>query len=269
MEVSLETLLSPASAVLWTLLKVAGFLMVVPVFGNQLVSPRIRIALALAISIALGPLAAELAQRQGLTIPSIAEFDISYVPMIIVQVLTGVGLGFAAMIFFHIFVVVGQFIGMQMGLGFAAMVDPGNGVQVTVWSQFFLMLVTLSFLAIDGHLVLLEVLLTGQTVLPDAASIAASGVLSAMAMQIVQLGGWMFVGGVLLALPAAVALLIVNTSFGVMNRSAPQLNVFSLGFPFGLIFGLLVIWFLLRSWIDFFSEMASEFFQVAMQLIAG
>ena len=69
----------------------------------------------------------------------------------------------------------------------------------------------------------------------------------------------MVVGGVLLAVPAVASLLIVNLAFGVMNRSAPQLNVFALGFPFSLIFGLVIIWFLLSGWTDQFHRLLGDF----------
>ena len=88
--------------------------------------------------------------------------------------------------------------------------------------------------------------------------------LSEFAVRIAGMGGWMFVGGVLLAIPAVVSLLIVNMSFGVMNRSAPQLNVFSLGFPFSLLFGLVIIWFLLHGWADQFHRLATEFLELVV-----
>ena len=231
----------------WNLFRVAGFFMIVPIFGNQLISPRIRIALSAATAVALGPILGD--------VPSLESVDLGIFIDLISQLLFGVGLGFATIIFFQLFVVAGQFIGMQMGLGFASMVDPGNGVQVTVWSQFFLMLVTLSFIAMNGHLLLLEILVNGFQLRPVGSDFS----LQTLAGHIVQLGSWMFVGGVLLAIPAVASLLIVNLSFGVMNRSAPQLNVFSLGFPFGLMFGLLIIWVLLSGWIDQFERLFVEF----------
>ena len=79
----------------------------------------------------------------------------------------------------------------------------------------------------------------------------------------------MFAGGALLALPAVVSLLIVNLSFGVMNRSAPQLNVFSLGFPFSLLFGLVIIWFLLYGWESQFLTLTNEFLALARHALQG
>ena len=81
------------------------------------------------------------------------------------------------------------------------------------------------------------------------------------------MGSWMFVGGALVALPAVCALLIVNITFGVMSRSAPQLNVFSLGFPFALLFGLLIVWWALRGWVSQYERFSSEFLNLASQLM--
>jgi flagellar biosynthetic protein FliR len=73
----------------------------------------------------------------------------------------------------------------------------------------------------------------------------------------------MFAGGVLVALPAVMALLVVNLTFGVMSRSAPQLNVFSLGFPFTMMFGLVIIWLSLNGWLPQFDSLSREFFEFA------
>ncbi|MDH3643475.1 MAG: flagellar biosynthetic protein FliR [Gammaproteobacteria bacterium] len=236
------------SQTFWALLRVGGFLMVVPIFGNQLVSRRIRVAMAVAIAIAIGPLLSPL--------PVIAEVTLDILLQAGFQLIAGIGLGFATMIFFQLFVVAGQFIGMQMGLGFAAMVDPGNGVQVTALSQFFLMLVSMTFLAMNGHLVLLDVLITGFKQFPSGVGISYSE----LAWTLANFGGWMFVGGVLVALPAVISLLVVNLAFGVMSRSAPQLNVFSLGFPFSLVFGLVIVWFLIHGWLPQFDRLSRQFF---------
>jgi flagellar biosynthetic protein FliR len=235
------------SQVFWALLRVGGFIMVVPIFGNQLVSPRIKTALALAVALAVSPLLSAM--------PALTELSVALFVDVMLQLAAGIGLGFATMLFFQLFVIAGQFIGMQMGLGFAAMVDPGNGVQVTVLSQFFLMLVTLTFIAMNGHLVLLEVLVTGFKQFPLGTGLP----LNELALEIVRMGGWMFVGGVLVALPAVISLLVVNLAFGVMSRSAPQLNIFSLGFPFSLLFGLLIVWVSIQGWLPRFDSLSREF----------
>lgn len=227
------------------LIPISGFLMVVPIFGNRMVTGRVKLSLLLSIALVMAPLMPASAMPATLSLSLF--LDTAWL------MLVGIGLGFATLVFFQIFVIAGQFLGMQMGLGFAAMVDPGNGIAVTVWSQFFLMLVTLVYLALNGHLVTLEVLLFALRDRPELLNLSLSG----FAHELASLGGWMFLGGALVALPAVCALLIVNLAFGVMSRSAPQLNVFALGFPFSLVFGLVVIWMSLKGWMPQFERLAA------------
>ena len=249
MSFTLVTFIEWFSGFFWAVIRVGGFVMTVPIFGNQLISPRIKIALSAAIALAISPTLTAM--------PLLTSFGVDTIVQVMVQLLSGIGLGFATVIFFQLFVVAGQFVGMQMGLGFASMVDPGNGITVTVWSQFFLMLVTLTFISMNGHLVLLEVLIEGFKASPTGVTVE----LKEMVWSIAALGGWMFSGGILIALPAVMSLLIVNVAFGIMSRSAPQLNIFSLGFPFSLLFGLVIIWVLISQWEQRFTVIGEEFFR--------
>lgn len=227
--------------------------MVVPVIGSKLVPARIRIVLSFMIAVSVSPLLGSM--------PLITQMDIGLFMNVLIQLLSGLGLGFATVIFFQLFILAGQFLAMQMGLGFASMVDPTNGISVTILSQFFLLMVSLSFLANSGHLLLLDVLLKGFQV--NAFSVA--GGLEEMSWQLVLLGQWMFSGALKLAFAAVVSLLIVNLAFGVMTRAAPQLNIFSLGFPFSLIFGLVVVWYLIQNWRLDFQSIFNEFLTWAQQ----
>ncbi|TDJ38308.1 MAG: flagellar biosynthetic protein FliR [Gammaproteobacteria bacterium] len=256
MVLPVEDLVTWGSQFIWALLRIGGFLMVAPVFGNQLVPGRVKVAMAIAIAIVVAPLLHPM--------PVITEISVALIADVAIQLFAGIGLGFATVVFFQLFVVAGQFIGMQMGLGFAAMVDPGSGVQVTVWSQFFLLLVTLTFIAMNGHLVLLDVLVAGYKLYPTGFGHSTQEV----ALKIAELGGWMFVSGVLVALPAVISLLIVNMAFGVMSRSAPQLNVFSLGFPFSLVFGLLIVWVALHGWLPQFERLSREILDITLSWMA-
>lgn len=249
MEVPVDQFVGWVSQLVWTLVRITGFVLVVPVFANQLIPARVKIALCFAIALPIAPIMPPL--------PPLTQMDLMGLLGVLLQSFAGIALGFATMLFFQLFVVAGQFVAMQMGLGFAAMVDPGNGVQVTVWSQFYLMLVTLTYLALDGHLILLDVLITGFTLF----EFGVSGSFPETALFVAQLGTWMFSGGALIALPGVCALLVVNLAFGVMSRSAPQLNVFSLGFPFALLFGLLVIWWAIQSWDGQYARFFAEFMQ--------
>ncbi|MFC5696449.1 flagellar biosynthetic protein FliR [Pseudomonas sp. GCM10022186] len=235
------------------LFRIAALLMTMPVIGTQLVPVRVRLYLALAIAIVLVP-----------TLPPMPQVDaINLRSLLLVgeQVLVGALLGFVLQLFFHAFVVAGQMISMQMGLGFASMVDPANGVSVPVLGQFYLMLVTLLFLAMNGHLVVFEVLAESFVTLP-----VGGGLLTAQYWEVAGKLGWVMGAGLLLSLPAITALLVVNLAFGVMTRAAPQLNIFSIGFPLTLALGLVIVWIGMADVLAQYQVLASDALQLLREL---
>jgi len=235
--------------------RIAAFFATVPVFGNQLVPQTVRLSLALVVALLVAPL---------IPVPSTLElFSLKTIVDVFQQVLIGAALGFFVQIFFHIFVLAGQMIAMQMGLGFASMVDPTNGVSVAVVSQFYVILVTLLFMAFNGHLVTIEVMVESFRFLPVGASSVANSTIHAVFISAL----WMFASAFLLALPAVSAILIVNLAFGVMTRAAPQLNIFSLGFPFTLVFGIFILWVALAGFLPQYQTLSEQLFESLYQLV--
>ncbi|MFA7552887.1 MAG: flagellar biosynthetic protein FliR [Spongiibacteraceae bacterium] len=240
---------------LWPFFRVGAFFMVAPIFGTQLVPARIRLILAVLMTIALAP-----------NLPPMPSFDtLSLAAFIIVaqQVLIGIAMGFAMQILLQVFVVAGQIIAMHMGLGFASMVDPTNGVTVTVMSQFHLMLITLLFIAMNGHLAMIEVVAESFNALPVGAGFIDSQQLLGLASR----GGWLFASALLLSLPAIASLLIFNLSLGVVTRAAPQLNIFALGFPAMLVMGLWVILITMNGYLPLFDRFTREALDVMALLV--
>ncbi len=227
------------------LFRIAALLMVMPVIGTQLVPVRVRMYLALAFTLVLMPVLPAMPQIDALSLQGWLWIG--------QEVLVGALLGFSLQLFFHAFVVAGQMIAMQMGLGFASMVDPAIGLSVAVLGQFLLMLVTLLFLAMNGHLVVFEVLAESFVTLP-----VGSGLLLDHYLAIAGRLGWVLGAGLLLALPAITALLVVNIAFGVMTRAAPQLNIFAIGFPLTLVLGLVIVWLGMADILAQYQDLARE-----------
>jgi flagellar biosynthetic protein FliR len=157
---------------------------------------------------------------------------------------------------FQTFVLAGQMIAMQMGLGFASMMDPTNGVNVAVVSSFYLMFVTMLFIALDGHLTMLEVLVESFRSLPISLDFNFA---STPLLAIISSISWIFSSAMIIALPALTALLITNVAFGIMTRAAPQLNIFALGFPVSLLLGVFLMWLTLPA----VAESATNLFEQA------
>ncbi|BAU75684.1 flagellar biosynthetic protein FliR [Metapseudomonas furukawaii] len=236
------------------LFRIAALLMTMPIIGTQLVPTRVRLYLSLAIAMVLVPTLPAMPQVEAISLGSLL--------LVAEQIIIGALMGFILQLFFHAFVVAGQIISMQMGLGFASMVDPTNGVSVPVLGQFYLMLVTLLFLAMNGHLVVFEVLAESFVTLP-----VGGGLLVDHHWEVAGKLGWVMGAGLLLALPAITALLVVNLAFGVMTRAAPQLNIFSIGFPLTLALGLVIVWIGLADILAQYQVLASDALQLLRELV--
>ena len=226
MNITGAELLSWMSSLLWPFMRIGAMFVAAPIFSARSVPVRIRVLLAFFISWLLLPVIP--------TPPAVDLISGEAVVISISQVIIGVAMGFIMQMVFSAFVIAGQSVATAMGLGFASIVDPQNGVQVPVISQAFLIMVTLVFLALNGHLVFIEVLAKSFHNMPIGAVFPSSDAL----WQLVTWGSDMFTGAMLIALPAVAALLLVNLAFGVTSRAAPQLNIFAVGFPIMIMVGI-------------------------------
>jgi flagellar biosynthetic protein FliR len=207
--------------------RIGACLMVAPVFGARFVPARTRVLLAVALTALIVPL---------LPAPTIAPFSGEGFVVVAQQLLIGVALGFALQVVFDALGLAGQLLANSMGLSFAFNVDPLRGSSTAALGQLYIILATLVFLALGGHLALIQVLVDGFTPMPVGAGLPREGL-----WAIVLWGGTLFSGAISIALPGVTALLIVNLAFGVMSRAAPSLNLFAVGFPISLIVGLIVV----------------------------
>lgn len=231
---------------IWPMLRIGAFYFAVPIIGSRTVPARLRLILMLFTTLLLVPVLP--------AAPVVPLLSLQGFMLVAQELLIGLAMGFTLQIVLHVFVLAGQYIALKMGLGFAAMNDPSSGVSVTMLSQFYTMLSTLLFLSSNSHLVVLQLMVDSFRYFP----IAGAGMGSESFIAIVQLGSWLFSAALLIALPLFTSLMIVNMSFGVMSRSAPQMNVFTVGFPITLVFGLALMYFSLGSFLPLYFELMEE-----------
>ncbi len=215
--------------VFWPFVRVGSCFMVAPAIGAQFVPARVRVVLAAAVAIIVAPL---------ITAPAgIAPFSAAGLVVTVQQVVIGVALGFCLRLVFDAVTLGGQLLSNSMGLSFAYNLDPMHGAQTPVVGQLYSLLVTMTFLALNGHLRLIESLVEGFRTLP----VGTDGLGADGLWTVTQWGSTLFSGALSIALPGVTALLIVNLAFGVMSRAAPTLNLIAVGLPVSLIFGLVII----------------------------
>jgi len=257
MEFSVAEITSALGSYLWPFFRIAAMVMVAPIFSSNFVSARARLLLALAVSMVIIP-------TIPADMPVVEPLSATGLLIIAQQILIGACMGFMLQLLFNAFIVAGQIIAMQMGLGFASMVDPQNGVMVPVISQFYLILVTLIFVSIDGHLILIQVMHESFTTMP----IAATGLEPTDFRDLAGQASWMYAAGVIIALPAIGSLMMVNLAFGILSRAAPQISPFSIGFPMTIILGFVIIMFTLPLVAEHLVNFSDEGLQMARLLVS-
>ncbi|MBT3427511.1 MAG: flagellar biosynthetic protein FliR [Gammaproteobacteria bacterium] len=256
MVISPEVLMGYVNGLFWPFVRISSMLMTAPLFGARTFPIRSRILLALLISWLVFPLLPEM--------PSLNAFSIQGMLITAQQVVVGLAMGFILQMVFAATVVAGQTIATSMGLGFASTVDPQNGVQVPVVSQYFLILATLIFLALNGHLVMIETVVESFYLLPVSVTVFPEN----LAWQVASWIGQVFTGALLVAMPAVSAILLVNLAFGVMTRAAPQINIFAVGFPITILAGFIMILLSLPIFLPQFTALLEKGF-LQMLLILG
>lgn len=239
---------------LWPFLRIGACFMMAPIFGANFVPARVRLFLAGAITLIVAPLVPP---------PQVETFSAAAVIVTFHQLIIGFATAFVLQLIFDALAMGGQLLSNTMGLGFAFNVDPLRGVSTPVLGQLYMILVTLTFLAINGHLVLIETLAQGFTTLP----VGMTGLDGPMIWSVVEWGRQLFAGALTVALPGMAALLVVNLAFGVMSRAAPSLNLFAVGFPITLIAGLVIMYVGLPSVLAAFGQSLEAAFALIRTLL--
>ncbi len=227
MEILIEDLVSRFYAFIWPMIRVSAFLLVAPFFSLDTVSLRIRIALGFLLTWLIFPL---------IEIPNINPISLEGLSIAFDQALIGVTMGVVLQVVSAAIVVGGQAISNSMGLGMANMVDPNIG-NVPLLSVFLLIISTLIFLGLGGHLLIIIYLVETFKSMPIGQEVIPIDFLR----FIVDWSSMVFLGALLLALPIIVSLLFINLGIGVITRAAPALNIFAVGFPAMILAGIILL----------------------------
>lgn len=241
-------------SVFWPFVRIGSCFMVVPVFGSVSVPARVRIVLAAAIALLVAPL---IPQPVGVT-----PLSASGVLITVQQVIIGIALGLCLQILFSAVSLGGQLLANSMGLSMAFNIDPLENEQTPALGQLYTVLVTLIFLLLNGHLAVIDILVKGFRTLP----IGASGLGSHGLWVVANWGSTLFSGALAVALPGVTALLVANLAFGVVSRAAPAMNLFAVGLPITLVFGLLIIVAGLPALESGFTQLLAETFALLRHL---
>jgi len=210
------------------LFRMAALFSFAPVFSSPSLPAVVKASIILSFSICLA--------SSGVVAPIPPTFGMLFLA-IAREILIGLLLGFAANLIFTAVQLGGQVIGMDMGLGIVSVMDPQFEAQVSIISQFQVMAAILIFLAVGGHLKLIEVFASNLNALPPGRIVLSGEVIESL----VYLTSEIFTVGLKLAAPIVATLFAANVILGVFARSVPQMNMLILGFPLKIFTGFMLL----------------------------
>ena len=233
------------------LLRISALMLAAPLVSLRVVSVRIRVALAVLLTIFIYP---------TLDLPVINAMTAQGLLVIVRELLVGVMFALVLQVVNAALVVSGQTLSMSMGLGMAQTIDPNIG-RVPVLASFLIVVSTLIFLSIGGHLIMVELILMSFSVLPIGGDINFVETIA----NFTEWSGMVFLGAVLIALPIMLTMMLINLCIGIVTRAAPALNIFAVGFPAMVLAGLvLMVVYLVNIgqriewlWLEAFSRLQS------------
>lgn len=255
LQITSDQLLHWLSLYFWPLLRVLALVSTAPILSEKTVPKRVKLGVSMLITVIIAP-----------TLPAadITLFSPNALWLALQQILTGIALGFTMQFAFAAVRTAGEVIGLQMGLSFATFVDPGSKLNMPVLARLMDMLALLLFLVFDGHLWLISLLVDTFHTLPLGGEPLNSNAFMALS----RAGGLIFLNGLMLALPIITLLLTINLALGMLNRMAPQLSVFVIGFPITLTIGLMLMAALMPLIAPFCEHLFSEIFDLLADIIS-
>ena len=214
------------------LVRTAAILSALPLLGGKNVPNRVKITLAAGVALVLTPVATIHFEPNWLQ-PLTLALGLA------AELFIGLVLGLALRLLMAAVDLAGFIMGFQVGLGFAAAVDPTTQVQTPVFGQLLTVLATLLYFQVDGHHLLLLALGNSFTLIPPFGAHLHAPLL----VDIVQLMQGTLHTGLKLALPVIGATFLIHLTLGILGRLVPQMNVLLTSFPITISTGLVVLGF--------------------------
>ncbi len=238
------------------LMRMCGFIFLNPILGRRNIPSMAKVGMAMALTILIYPLSTG-------EIPDIGS-PVEYGVLLMKEFLVGYLLGFVMQLFAFVVTHAGAIIDFHMALGMATVFDAQNGVQVALTGNVLNIFLMLLFFAVDGHLALMDILVTSADVVPYA----QIGFGRDAVVALLDMFCDCVVMGVKLAFPIIGIVLVLDVGVGILMKIIPQINVFILNVPLKIILGFVMLIFLLAPISNFLGNLITDMMQAAQHALA-
>ncbi len=237
----------------WPGFRLAGLIMTMPLIGSNVIPLRLKAAVLVILT--------GFCFFSDIATPSISLFKLTALFVIGQEILLGVLIGFLLKMVFQVFMVIGDIVSQQIGCSMSEMFVPFLNSSPSILSKLYFLFCSLIFFSIDGHLMVVGLIIKSFQSIP----IGEFNELSKWLVMIVKYSGIMINSAVLIALPLILSVLVVNSVFAIISRSTPQLNILSVGFPLMILSGV----FLVSITLNIFSGSFILLFNNAISYLMG
>ena len=236
-------------------LRVGAFLISAPFFGSRMVPLQIRIVFSFCLGFwILGTL--QFPDQNTLLGPKL-------ILIVLQELFIGLTVGLVLNICFAAVTLAGEKIAATSGLAFASQVDPNGGGQSPVISQIFFLFLIVVFFSVNGHLIILGLIYKSFEFYP-LGQFTSYGELVSAGLSASDI---LFKSAAIIVLPIVIVLLFVNIAIGFITKSAPQLNLFSFGFPMTLIGAFLILYYSVDAIAFAFKDLIQSIIDLVMSLL--
>ena len=238
-------------------LRIGAFLVASPFFGSRMIPLTVRIVFAIALGIGL---------VSHLKFPPIESLvGVKLVPIIFQELFIGIACGLVLNILFSSVILAGEKIAATSGLAFAAQIDPTSGAQSPVISQIFQLFLLILFFSVNGHLIVFELFYKSYEMVPIGSFYNFKDVVE----EAINSTNSIYQNAVIIVLRIVSILFFMNLGIGFITKSAPQLNLFSFGFPLTILGTFFALYFSVDALQYVFSGLIDEAIGYVKSILNG
>ncbi|HAA74799.1 TPA: flagellar type III secretion system protein FliR [Candidatus Latescibacteria bacterium] len=209
--------------------RIIGVIAVSPFFGHRVIISQAKIGLGLVVAIMMFS-----------SMPVHIDPEPNLLPYLILagkELILGMLFGYTARLVFYAVQFAGEIIGIDIGFGVVNIIDPLSAEQISVIGTFKNLIAIVTFLAIDGHHVILNALIKSFEMLPLGGVHLGAGV----GQSVIDTTAQVFVMAIQMAAPVITSLFLTSLALGIVARTVPQMNVFIVGFPLKIGVGVAML----------------------------
>jgi flagellar biosynthetic protein FliR len=237
------------------MIRTAAIMATAPVFGSNVIKPHIRMLFSLVFAMIIYTSVQKLEIRD----PS----GPMLMMMIAREILLGVCIGLLSHLLFIGVQLGGQIIGTQMGFGVVNVFDPQANISISIISQFLNIAMILIFIAVGGHLMLLQAIKASFDTIP----LGIHPIHANAFLYITKIFSMIFATALKIIAPVFVTLLVLQLVMGIMGRMVPQLNIMIVGFPIQIAVGISVMAAGMSYFYIVFEKLMHRYFEEVANLL--